>query len=266
MSNLQFTFIDVESLWDPHLHAAYLAIDPAEANKRDRNGNIRHRLPCKRVIAAAAFDLDVTDTGAISIGGLKSWTEHDYGDEREVVVQLFEHLRGRPQSHAVTWGGLAAEVPLLSLAAFEHLLVLPPQLQSSTPVFTRRTPWRPHIDLGLQMKAQGREWAHLTELGLRLDLPGELFQGKADIAEPRSSREWQAMRHRVSTDCILTAMIAMVYWRTNGLLALDQVAMLHNIADWCVRNRAVADAHIEPLNRLRAQLLERMSLELDEAA
>lgn len=64
----------------------------------------------------------------------------------------------------------------------------------------------------------------------------------------------------------LTALIAMVYWRANGLIALDQAAMLHNVADWCVRNRCVADEHIEPLIRLRTQMLERLGAEVNEAA
>lgn len=262
----KFTFIDLESLWDEHLHEDYRAIDPKGASKTDRKGKLRHRIGCKRVIAAAAFDLEVLEDGAISIEGLRSWDEHDYGDEQEVVTKLFDHLRARPNSHVVTWGGLAAELPLLNLAAVGHLLTLPPQLQANTFVDTRRSQWRPHIDLALQLKAQGREWSHLSEVGLRAGLPGELFAGKAEIAEPRSAKEWQAMRHRVGTDCILTAIIALVYWRANGLIALDQVAAIHNIADWCLRHEAVAEAHIEPLTRVRGEMFARMGDEWFEAA
>lgn len=35
----KFTFIDIEALWDPELHRAYLVIVPDEADKRDRKGN-----------------------------------------------------------------------------------------------------------------------------------------------------------------------------------------------------------------------------------
>lgn len=262
----KFTFIDIESLWDPQLHEAYLAIDPNAADRTDRNGNVRHRIACKRVIAAAAFDLEVLGDGAITIGGLRAWDEYGYGDEQEVVTRLFEHLCERPDTHVVTWGGLAAELPLLNLAAIEHHLTLPPQLQANISVAARRKDWRPHIDLALQMKAQGREWSHLTEIGLRIGLPGELFAGKADIGEPNSAEEWQAMRHRVGMDCILAAIVALVYWRANGLIALDQVAAIYNIADWCLRNNAVADPHVEPLTRVRAEMFSRMGEEWHEAA
>jgi hypothetical protein len=262
----KFIFIDVEALWDPELHKAYFAIDPKGASKTDQKGKIRHRIACKRVIAAAAFDLEVLEDGAIAIDGLRSWDEYGYGDEHSVVTQLFDHLRARPDSHVVTWGGLAAELPLLNLAAIGHLLTLPPQLQANMSAGIRRNQWRPHIDLALQMKAQGREWSHLSEVGLRAGLPDELFTGKADIAEPRSAEEWQAMRHRVGTDCILTALIALIYWRANNLIALDQVAAIHNIADWCLRHNAVAEAHVEPLARLRGEMFARMGDDWFEAA
>jgi len=262
----KFTFIDVESVWDEYLHEAYREIDPTGAGVMQRDGKHRHRLPCKRVIAAAAFDLLVEASGAISVGGLRSWIECDYGSDREIAIELFKHIRDRPQHHVVTWGGLAAEVPLLNFAAMEHQLVLPPQLQISARRFNPRSEWLPHVDLGLQVKGKGRTWTHLTEMGLRLGLPGELFAGKPDIAEPRTREEWEAMRHRVGTDCIITAMIALVYWRANGLISLDQVATLHNIADWCVRNRVVAEHHVEPLRRFRMQMLERMGADWDEAA
>lgn len=262
----KFTFIDIESLWDPQLHEAYLAIDPKGDRKTDRNGNVRHRLACRRVIAAAAFDIEVLDGGAIAIGGLRAWDEYQYGDELEVVSRLFDHLRQRPDTHAVTWSGLAADLPLLNLAAIEHRLILPPQLRTSTSLAARRSAWRPHIDLALQMKGNGRDWSHMTEMGLRAGIPGELFIGKAEMAEPQNGEEWQAMRHRVGTDCILTAIIALVYWRANYLIALDQVAAIHNIADWCLRNKAVANAHEAPLANLRGEMFRRMGDDWYEAA
>jgi hypothetical protein len=100
---------------------------------------------------------------------------------------------------------------------------------------------------------------------LRLGLPGELFAGKADIAEPRTSGEWEAMRHRVSTDCILTAMIALAYWRADGLIKLKQPTALLAIDDWCLRNGCVAKAHIKPLTRVRGAMFARMRAEWEAA-
>jgi len=262
----KFTFIDVESVWDEYLHEAYREIDPTGAGVMQRDGKHRHRLPCKRVIAAGAFDLECNSSGAISIEGLTSWTAHEHGSEREVVAELFDHLRMRPSTHVVTYSGLAAELPLLNLAALEHDLDLPRQLCTGNPEFPRTSSWRPHTDLALELKGKGRDWAHLSEIGLRLDLPGELFSGKAEISRPRSAEEWLTLRQRVSMDCVLTAMIGLAYWRANGRLCVDQTAMLHNIADWCLRALLIADTHVEPLIRLRAQMLERMQAEMDEAA
>ena len=161
---------------------------------------------------------------------------------------------------------LAAEVPLLTLAAMEYELALPDQLRTSLPVFNRPGTWRHHIDLALELKGQGRDWAHLSELGLRLGLPSVLFTGKPDIEQPVSGEQWQALRQRVNMDCVITGMIALAFWRANGRIRLDQVAMLHNIATWALRNIDPANVHIEPLAALRAQSIERMAMDLDEAA
>ena len=262
----KFEFIDIEAVWDEHLHEAYREIDPRGAAKQKRNDTHRHRIPCKRVIAAAAFSIEVDEGGSISIGGLKSWTNHEHGDEREVVANLFAHLREKPDARVVTYAGLAAEVPLLTLAAMEYQLALPNQLCTGVPVFVRPSTWRSHIDLALELKGQGRDWAHLSELGLRLGLPSALFTGKPDIEQPISAEQWQALRQRVSMDCVLTAIIALAFWRANGRIRLDQIAMLHNVADWCLRNAPLAVEQVGPLVALRAQTVERMEMDLDEAA
>jgi hypothetical protein len=153
---------------------------------------------------------------------------------------------------------LAAELPLLNLAAMEYGLVLPRQLRSGIPVAFRPGMWRPHIDLALELKGQGRDWAHLSEIGLRLGLPTELFIGKADIEQPKSAKEWRSMRERVSMDCVLTAIIALSFWRANGRIAVDQTALLHNISNWCVGNLQVAETHTKPLAKPRMDMLDRM--------
>jgi hypothetical protein len=263
---LKYTFIDIEAVWDEWLHEAYRQIDPVEAGERLRHGQQRRRLPCKRIMAAAAFDLELDEAGAISIAGLSTWTTHDYGDEREVVNNLFDHLRARPETHVVTYSGLAAELPLLNLAAMEYGLVLPRQLRSGVPAAFRRGNWRPHIDLALELKGHGRDWAHLSEIGLRLGLPGELFIGKADIVEPTTAEEWQAMHSRVSMDCVLTAMIALSFWRANGRINLDQAAMLHNIAHWAARPGCIVEQSVRALRSMQEQLLTKIGSEFEEVA
>ncbi len=258
----KFTFIDIEAAWDEHLHEAYRQIDPVGAGAQTRDGHHRRRQACKRIIAAAAFDLEIDAQGAISIGGLSSWTAYDHGDEREVVAALLEHLRGRPDRHVVTYAGLAAELPLLNLAAMEYGLVLPHQLRSGAADRHGRSAWRPHIDLALELKGQGREWAHLSEIGLRLGLPGVLFAGKPKIEMPTTSEEWQTMRSRVAMDCVLTAMIALSFWRVHGRIVLDQSAMLHNIASWCQRTGIASSSQEAAIASLQQQAMAAMAEDL----
>jgi hypothetical protein len=108
--------------------------------------------------------------------------------------------------------------------------------------------------VGLAVRVQAHAGDGVSAIGLRLGLPGELFTGKAHIAEPNTGEEWQAMRARVSMDCVVTAMVALSFWRANGRIQLDQVAMLHHVASWCQRN-TTSDAYSEPLVELRRQTL-----------
>lgn len=260
----KFTFIDVEALWDEYLHEDYRAVAPKEVAKREKLGLKEHRLPCKRIVAAAALGIEVTESGAVSITGLPSWTEHDHGDEQAVVECLLAHLRGDPESHIVTYNGLAAEMPLLNLAAMEHGLVLPMQLRSDTRV--RPGQWRRHIDFALELKGNGRDWAHLSEIGLRMGLPVGLFIGKAEIERPRDGQEWQALRQRVSMDCVLTAMIALTFWRANGRVRVDQPAMLHAMSAWCLRRQIANGQQAAALVELREAMVERIAAEVAQAA
>lgn len=263
---MQYTFIDIEAVWDEQLHEAYRQIDPVGAGELMRNGQHRRRLPCKRIMAAAAFDLELHEDGAIGILGLTSWTTHEHGDEREVVVNLLEHLRARPMTHVVTYSGLAAEIPLLNLAAMEYGLVLPRQLRSAFPGPLRPGMWRPHIDVALELKGQGRDWAHLSEIGLRIGLPAELFMGKAHIEQPTSREEWKSLRQRVAIDCVLTAMVSLSFWRANGRIHLDQVAMLHHIASWCLRLGRASGVYEAPMANLQASTLAALGAMWSEAA
>jgi hypothetical protein len=260
----KFTFIDVEALWCEHLHEDYRLVAPKEVAAREKTGKKTHRLPCKRIVAAAALDIELAESGATSISGLTSWTEHDHGDEVAVVEGLFAHLRGEPLTHIVTYGGLAAELPLLNLAAMEHGLVLPRQLRCDA--WSPRDKWRPHIDFGLELKGNGRDWAHMSEIGLRMGLPVALFIGKAEIERPRNGEEWQALREHVSMDCVLTAMVALAFWRANARIALDPVGMLHQISDWCLRQKLATGKRAAAFAELRQLMVERIALDLAEAA
>jgi hypothetical protein len=148
----------------------------------------------------------------------------------------------------------------------EYELVLPRQLRSGVPDRLGRSAWRPHIDLALELKGQGREWAHLSEIGLRLGLPGVLFAGKPKIEMPTTNEEWQVMRGRVCMDCVLTAMVALSFWRVHGRIVLDQSAMLHNIASWCQRNSLSSETYRAPLAALACQAIMQIAEQVAEPA
>lgn len=195
----RYTFIDTESWWDEELHSAYRHLDP-ECHHR--------RIACRRIGAAAALDVEIDGEGRVHTGTLASWTEHSHGDEQAVVGELFDHLRRRQNDTVVTWGGVATDIQLLTLAAMSHGLVLPAQLLDAP----GRRGARPHVDLALAMKGGGRTWHHLSEVALRLGVPVQLLEGKARVDAPASSGAWEQVRGHCERDTLITA-IAMIGWR-----------------------------------------------------
>ncbi|MFC6911614.1 hypothetical protein ACFQGS_22875 [Novosphingobium lubricantis] len=142
-----FTFFDIETHWDEALHDNYCFIQ--------HTASWPPRIGARRVHAAAAFDLALAADGAITCERIASWTLPHHGDEKGVVEGLFTHMRARPQGTCmVGYGSIAMDVPVLKLAAMEYGLVLPDQLIASAGDW--KEAWRPHLDLGLAIKGQGK--------------------------------------------------------------------------------------------------------------
>lgn len=261
---LKLTFIDTESAWDEHLHEAYRAIDPKGVAKLEREGRKRHNQACKRIFTAGALDLVIGDDRTMTIEGLSTWTEREHGDEEAVVEGLLDHIRFRPDHRVVTYGGLAAELPLLTLGAMQYGLVLPDQLRGNQRV--RYGGMRPHTDLALELKGQGRDWAHLSEIGLRMGLPRELFIGKAEVELPRTAEEWIDVRRHVSCDVVLTAMITLSWLRVQGRIGIDMPSSIYQLADWLLRRTGYETRMAAPLVELRQRMVEQIGWELGKAA
>ncbi|EZP70379.1 putative 3'-5' exonuclease [Sphingomonas paucimobilis] len=221
-----FTFFDTESAWDEDLHEAYRRIDPKVQP--------HHRLGSKRIFAAAALDLTLTDNGQISCDAVHSWTEHDHGDEEAVVSGLFDHLRARPDRVAVVYGSIAADVPLLLAAAMQHGIVLPSQFIERRSF--SRAALHPHTDVGLVLKGGGKTWHHMAEVALRLGLPVDLLDTKARVDFPRTADQWQEVRAHVELDAALVGIVMLAWLKTQGQACLQPTTMMIAVLDWIRRN------------------------------
>lgn len=221
-----FTFFDTESAWDEHLHEAYRRIDPKVQP--------HHRLGSKRIFAAAALDVTVTDDGQISCDAIRSWTENGHGDEEAVVSGLFDHLRARPDRVAVGYGSIAADVPLLLAAAMEYGIVLPSQFIERRSF--SRSALHPHTDVGLVLKGGGKTWHHMAEVALRLGLPVDLLDTKARVDFPTTDSQWQQVRAHVELDAALVGIVTLAWLRTQGQACLHPTTMMIAVLDWVRRN------------------------------
>jgi|JI8StandDraft_2_1071088.scaffolds.fasta_scaffold05743_3 hypothetical protein len=194
-----YTFIDTESAWDRDLIAANQAIDP------DCQQN---RIASRCICAAALFDIDISPAGIVSIGAVKSWSEHTHLTPCAVTKALFDNLAERADRTVVTWGGVPVDQQVLTLTAMESGLVLPPQLRE--PVFGRRQ--RMHLDLSLAMKGAGRTWHHLSEVAYRIGVPLPLLRNKAQFFQTRTAADWRLLVGHCELDTLITA-IVMIAWR-----------------------------------------------------
>lgn len=190
--------LDLELYWDEHLYEAHRAMD----SKSDRRATA-----VKRVMAASVFEFSIDEEGRVATGEVASWTEHDWGDEKAVVEQLFDYLRARADIPVPTFGGLATDIPVLVLASMAHGLLLPPQLIDQP---GRKGP-RPHLDLCLMIRGGGRTWSHLSQVLLRMGVPTELFADKPTVSRPTNLADWAALRAHVELDCLLLA-LAKIAW------------------------------------------------------
>jgi len=198
MAKQTYLALDTEMVWDEHLYEAHRSMDRKSQ---------RHAVAVKKIMAASVFEFSIDDEGRIETGTLASWTEHDWGDERAVIEQLFDFLRAHGHKPVLTFGGLATDIPVLLLGSMAHGLALPPQLVDQP---GRRGP-RPHLDLALQLKGGGRTWSHLSQVLLRMGVPRELVAAKPVVAQPTSAAGWKSLRDHVELDCLLLA-LAKIAW------------------------------------------------------
>lgn len=252
MARLKYTFIDTESWWDRDLHRAYQHLDPATEHRR---------IGCRRIGVAAALDVEIDDEGRISVGAVASWTALDLGGEREVVSRLFDHLRQREDRIVVTYGGIATDVQILTLAAMQYGLRLPPHLLDLP---GRKGP-RWHLDLALMLKCGGRTFHHLSEVALRIGIPLKLLEDKKWVDAPASAGAWDQVRAHCEKDCIVTAS-AMIAWRcVQGHDALRLEPALLGLFAGVLRSRS-EESYGGLLQAYQVSLEQRISSAWAEAA
>ena len=248
----KFTFIDTESWWCPQLAGDYKRLDPACE---------KHRIGCRRIGIAAAFDVEIDNEGRVSVGTLASWTEHEQFDEESVVSKLFDHLRFREHRTVVSYGGVNQDMRVFGLAAMEYGVRLPPQLVD-TP--GRKGPRR-HVDLDLVLKAGGKTYHHLTEVALRCGVPVGLLDGKARVVKPVAPGAWEMVRGHCERDTLILAIAKLAWLVSQGQAGLrTQQAIFALVAGFLRRRPDHPSA--ETLGAYAAEIEAHLSMHWSEAA
>ncbi|MCH2239883.1 MAG: hypothetical protein MK060_18565 [Blastomonas sp.] len=253
----KFTYIDTESYWDEHLHACAVRVDPSD---------LRCRIGCKRIFAAAAMDISVDPSGAITCERIASWSLRDHGDEQAIVRGLFEHLYACDDRNVVGFGSLANDVQILQLAAIEYSLVLPSHFRARRgPGITPTSPGS-HFDLGLGLKGPGKSWPHLTEVLARIGIPLFLYEGKKLVSYPAHDQGWADVIAHVELDCALLAIAHLAWLRSQGQQGLDCWTASLAVLDWARRHGRMTAAAYAKLELACAGLASMISDEQTLAA
>ena len=122
------------------------------------------------------------------------------------------------------------------------------------------------MNRALELKGQGRDWAHLSEIGFRMGMPRELFMGETAVELPRTADEWIDVRRHVSWDVVLTAMVTLAWPRVQGRISIDMPTAIYNLADWFLHRTGDETRTAAPLAELRTRMAKQMAEEFDLAA
>ena len=253
----KFTYIDTESYWDEHLHACAVRVDPLD---------LRYRVGCKRIFAAAAMDVAVDSSGAITCERIASWSLKDQGDEQAIVRGLFEHLYASDDRNVVGFGSLANDVQILQMAAIEYSLVLPFHFRARRgPGITPTSPGS-HFDLGLGLKGPGKSWPHLTEVLARIGIPLFLYEDKKFVSYPAHDQGWADIVAHVELDCALLAIAHLAWLRSQGHQGLDCWTAALAVLDWARRHGLMTGAVEAKLVSAIAELSNMLAAEISSVA
>ena len=215
--------VDLEMIVDQQLYKMHKSFD---RTSDDRAKAI------KRVQAAAAFEFTLGSDGQIKTGPVASWTEHGWGDEREVVSQLFEYIRERDHQIILTYGGVGTDVPVLLFAAMKNGLTLPRQWLHQPWVKGKRS----HLDLEILLRNGSGNRHHLSQVMLRLGVPLELVEQKASASFADTAEGWQELQDHCELDCLLLAVAKLAWMKAQGIDGIDyQAAVIALIAGFLRR-------------------------------
>lgn len=203
--------VDLEMIVDRKLYDMHKSFD----HKSDDRAKA-----IKRVQAAAAFEFTIDGDGQIKTGPVASWTEHGWGDEKEVVKQLFDYIRERDDQIILTFGGVGTDVPVLLFAAMEYGLALPQQWL--------HRPWlkgkRSHLDLEILLRNGSGNRHHLSQVMLRFGVPLELVEQKASASFADTAEGWRELQDHCELDCLLLAIAKLAWMKAQVIDGIDHHA------------------------------------------
>jgi hypothetical protein len=206
--------LDLEYRADEQLYQRYRIADPRPAPCR---------WPFRRVVSGSVMAIRI-DEGVWQVEDFRSFSG---GDDRLVVRQLFNWFQERPTHALTTYGGANEDLQILKMAAMEHGFILPPQLRQNE----RNGRDFFHTDLALVLRGGGGQFAHMTELATRHQLPGKLAGSAGQVHYLAAEQSYKSAARISECDVLTTALLLASHLATLGqvksMFAAHYVTMMY---------------------------------------
>ena len=209
--------LDAEYRYDHAAHARYHRAErytPGQGRSKTNNDPlVTPRWPCREMVALSWLIL--SDRGEEGLAPTRMETRGlPEQDERTILADFFADVATLGSKPClVTWGGSAADIPPMLLAAAKHGPRLPPGLKGLHQPGKRPAPC--HIDL-MRDVAGHATWPHLAEVAAALDIPAKTICRPDLVSGLMEQGKWSMVKSVAEGDVLTTAMILMLRRLTIG--------------------------------------------------
>ncbi|AOR76450.1 hypothetical protein [Novosphingobium resinovorum] len=218
-ARLPFVVLDTESEYDLDVHDRYLAAerftddDKVALHPRDarEDPRVHPRWPCQRITAMSWLILRDTSDGLVP--ERMETRGRPEQDEGQIIAAFLTDMQQLGPARLVTWGGFAADMPPIMLAAMAAGLTMPDSLSGLL------SPWQRsrsgHIDLMSEISG-GAARPHMAEVAAKLNIPCKLTCRPDLVSRLMTRGKWSDVKSVAEGDCLTLTAILMAWKHLGG--------------------------------------------------
>lgn len=249
-ARLPFVVLDTESEYDLDVHDRYLTAerftddDKAALHPRDarEDPRVHPRWPCQRITAMSWLILRDGPDGLVP--ERMETRGRPEQDEGQIIAAFLSEMQRLGPARLVTWGGSAADVPPIMLAAMAAGLTVPDSLAGLLSRSQRSQAG--HIDLMFEICGRAAR-PHMAEVAAKLGVPCKLTCRPDLVSWLMDRGKWSDVKAVAEGDCLTLAAILMSWMHLagHGTSALEGTRRLSKFVADHLGHRGYASTWIE---------------------